>query len=622
LDCLANPIKLSMSPQRSKRLAETRDNVSRLIHGAEALLKGYRAFLLLAGDNSPPKVKRLLKELPQLNNRFELLKKTIRSHSKSIILPIQASEDGLLSRGMFRSWMAGCHQLQSCLQALNPERAEKVQSVHELIFALHQRFVEALAPITLASRQGRIFTKKDITYVDCTTPGVLGEKSPLLRPSGKEYMEDLGLSGIVISMDEASIVNLNLGSHVGLIELLEHAEGGKGRTLRLTFSDKFDRPGDDGKSGKLRRMWFLGQLLKEIKLDKNTDNMKLGCNAVAGEMTVECSRMTSPKIMQDAFEKLIKVLRAMYNLDRQFGNKPIFEGGQWDFNLLAQRLNRDVATEADRFAFQHCLFLMSYRSGGGWYTSAACRSLLSKHHQQFVRHARRLGECQWSVFLREKPEDSLREMLMSDAISEDTRRELLHHFLLLNPKSATRLVEQVYGLGNQCFVINPSYRYRLEFYAPPGPSFGDHKEKVMNALRKHGLEYASQRVRNDKDFVLHAISEHPLELQYLSEKLRDNRDIVVAAVEKYPWALRYASERLRTDKDIIRMAIADSIDTLSFASEKVLSDREYMLDLIAKNARAFIYVASGLKDDTAFIEAAKQRNPEVLEYAASSANKV
>ncbi|WP_410493833.1 DUF4116 domain-containing protein [Endozoicomonas sp. 8E] len=33
------------------------------------------------------------------------------------------------------------------------------------------------------------------------------------------------------------------------------------------------------------------------------------------------------------------------------------------------------------------------------------------------------------------------------------------------------------------------------------------------------MAYASQRVWNDKDFVLPVISEYPMELQYLSEEL-------------------------------------------------------------------------------------------------------
>ncbi|WOG25643.1 PEP/pyruvate-binding domain-containing protein [Endozoicomonas sp. 8E] len=551
LDCLANPIKLSMSPQRTKILEEIRDTVNRLVYGAEKLLDGYRAFLSLAGNSDSPQLQSLQEELPQLSNRFETLKRIIRSELKRFILPVQTTEKGQISPVIFSKWVTDCHQLQSCLQALDPGKAEQVRSVHELIFALHQRFVKGLAPVAMASGQGNLTSKRGINYVDCSIPG---EKTPILMPSLRALMEELRLSGTVIIMNEASIVNLDLGSHVGVIELLECAEGGKGRTLRLTFSDQFDRPDDRDKSGKFRRMWFLAQLLKEIKLDQNADSMKLSCNAVAGEIIVECPRMKLSETMRNAFQKLIIVLRAMYNMDIRLKCSPIFEGGQWDFNLLAQRLNCDIATDADRFAFQHCLFVMFYWLRGGRYTTAAFCSLLSNHHQQFTHHARRLGAHQWSLFFNQEPEESLQDIFMTEEMSEDIRRELLHHFLLFEPKSATRLVEQVYDLGDQYFVINPSFSHELEFYAAPGQPLGDHKEKLRNALLKHGLEYASQRVWNDKDFVLAVISKYPMELRYLNEVLRNDRDIVMAAVAESPGVLCYAGEGLRSDKDIIQLA--------------------------------------------------------------------
>ncbi|WP_422452328.1 hypothetical protein, partial [Endozoicomonas sp. ALC066] len=116
-------------------------------------------------------------------------------------------------------------------------------------------------------------------------------KTPLLRPSDKVSIEESGLLGTVVSMDTALIVNLKLGSHMSLVELLEHAEGGKGRTLRLKFSDQFRSPDGSGEHGKLKRMWFLVQLLKVINLGEKAVSMKLGCNAVAGEIIVEYSGM-------------------------------------------------------------------------------------------------------------------------------------------------------------------------------------------------------------------------------------------------------------------------------------------------------------------------------------------
>ncbi|WP_257291260.1 DUF4116 domain-containing protein [Endozoicomonas sp. ONNA1] len=637
LDCLTSPIKLSMSPQRSELLAEIRDSVNRLVHGAEALLDGYGAYLRLADNNSVPQIQPMLDELPPLINRFGTLKQTIRSGLECIIQPLQVGKEGRVS---FRGWLAACRELQSSLQALKPGEAEQVRSVHELIFALHQRFVNALAPLTLASGQGSISSEKHITYVDCTALSNPIEKAPLLRPSCKVSIAELGCSGTVVIMDDVLIVNLKLGSHVCLIELLECAEGGKERTLRLKFSDQFYISDGIDRKGKLKRMWFLVQLLRALELDKNSDSMKVSFNAVAGEILVECPRMSTTETMQEAFAKLITALSAMYNLDSYMDRIAVFEGDQWNFSLLTQRLNGDIATEAYRFAFQHCLFSMYYKKNID--STPDCFKLLP-NHKQFVNCAQRLAEC------RGKSVGSFREILMSNEIAEETRRDLLHHLLFLDAKNATPLVEDVYlDLRGQCYVVKPSsYSYRLSFDVPPEQSLSENKEKIKKSLLKHGLEYGSQRVLNDKDFVLPFIAARPINLKYASEelkddeevaltaitqcgvflmyagpKIKDNEEIVKFAIAHYPRALEYASERLRSDKNIIQMVIDDDIDNLNCASEIVLNDREYMLELIKQNPRAFEHVAPGLKHDETLIEAARQRNSEVRQYVRKSANKV
>ncbi|WP_422410389.1 MULTISPECIES: DUF4116 domain-containing protein [unclassified Endozoicomonas] len=521
LDCLANPIKLSMSPQRSKLLAGTRDSVNRLIYGAEALLDGYKSLLQLAANRDPSKVQPWLNELPQLSNRFETLKGNIQSVSETFILPLQAGGEGQKSMGVFRQWLAACHQLQSSLKALNPNTPEQVRSVHELIFALHKRFVKALAPVTLASGQGRISGGWPVTYVDCRTPGGPFEKAPLFNRSCKVSLIRSECRGTVIIMDDALIVNLELGQHVGLIELLENAEGGKGRTLRLKFSDRFARAdGSDG-PGKLKRMWFLVQLLRAINLDGQAGNMKLSCNAVAGEMIVECARMTLRQTLQDAFVKLMTALHAIQDIDIYLKDCSLFEGDQWNFDLLAQRLDRDIATEADRFAFQHCLFSTIYDYSR---MSPDCCQLLSKQHQQFIDYVQRLEEC-WK-----KPKEHFREVLMSDEISEDTRRELLHHLLLIDAQKAIPLVEDVYpDLRDQYYVIETSScSYRMGINAPPAQSLAEDREKVKSFFLKHGLKYASQRVRNDKDLVLATIVVNPYNLKYVSKALKHDKQVVLS----------------------------------------------------------------------------------------------
>ncbi|WP_448215433.1 hypothetical protein [Endozoicomonas sp. 2B-B] len=133
LDCLADPEKLGMTPEGLKLLAETINNVNRLLHGADAMFYGYKLFLLSAGNNGSDVVNSLLAELPQLVSRFATLKQTIESGLESVSQPLH---DGGEERVSFRDWVDACHQLHFCLQSINPMEPEQVQSVRELIFVL------------------------------------------------------------------------------------------------------------------------------------------------------------------------------------------------------------------------------------------------------------------------------------------------------------------------------------------------------------------------------------------------------------------------------------------------------------------------------------------------------
>ena len=111
------------------------------------------------------------------------------------------------------------------------------------------------------------------------------------RSFGKAIIEQLSARGKVttINMVDALIVNLFLGNHIANIVLLENAEGGKGRTLRLKFFDSFY--GLNAAPGKLKRMYFLVQLLKAAGVNKEAGDMTVCINEVAGQMIVECPQM-------------------------------------------------------------------------------------------------------------------------------------------------------------------------------------------------------------------------------------------------------------------------------------------------------------------------------------------
>ena len=66
-----------------------------------------------------------------------------------------------------------------------------------------------------------------------------------------------------------------------------------------------------------------------------------------------------------------------------------------------------------------------------------------------------------------------------------------------------------------------------------------------------GIEYASEKLRSDKEIVLAAVKNDGCALEYASEELKADAEIVLAAVKNNGIALEYASKKLKADKTIV-----------------------------------------------------------------------
>lgn len=67
--------------------------------------------------------------------------------------------------------------------------------------------------------------------------------------------------------------------------------------------------------------------------------------------------------------------------------------------------------------------------------------------------------------------------------------------------------------------------------------------------------------------MLDAVKINGQELYYASEKLRDDDDVVMAAVTNKGLILKYASKRLRANKDIVKVAVLNDKRALEYISD-------------------------------------------------------
>lgn len=102
------------------------------------------------------------------------------------------------------------------------------------------------------------------------------------------------------------------------------------------------------------------------------------------------------------------------------------------------------------------------------------------------------------------------------------------------------------------------------------------------------LSYASDRLRNNKQFVLSIIKNEPSNYTSASEELKKDEDVVFSAAERDYTMLDYApskiSDNLKKDKNFISKAIAFNPKAILYASNELRKDKDFITPLILKNS--------------------------------------
>lgn len=87
------------------------------------------------------------------------------------------------------------------------------------------------------------------------------------------------------------------------------------------------------------------------------------------------------------------------------------------------------------------------------------------------------------------------------------------------------------------------------------------------SIDSSALEFASERLKNNRDIVMYAVERYGCALAFAGEKLRDDREIVLTAVRQDGIALAFASLNLRADYRIVSEAVRQCEDAIEYASE-------------------------------------------------------
>ena len=126
------------------------------------------------------------------------------------------------------------------------------------------------------------------------------------------------------------------------------------------------------------------------------------------------------------------------------------------------------------------------------------------------------------------------------------------------------------------------------------------KRKVAMKILEKGfpVHYFSKRLRNDKSNLSRALEINPLNLKYEPGSLRDNEDFMMKMISDHPDVFKYASKRLKNNKRVISLAISKSLNNKDYIPAKLWADYQFALFLVSEVSPCLLeFVPKELKND-------------------------
>ncbi|KAG2387163.1 hypothetical protein C9374_001495 [Naegleria lovaniensis] len=139
------------------------------------------------------------------------------------------------------------------------------------------------------------------------------------------------------------------------------------------------------------------------------------------------------------------------------------------------------------------------------------------------------------------------------------------------------------------------------------------REFVLHAVRNgNSIFFASEVLRSDKEIALAAVNHNGYALRFISDHLKRDKEIVLAAINQDPLSLSCAPEDVRNDKDV---AVRHDGYALQCASEQLKNDKEIVLTAVRQNGFALYHADDVLKNDQEVVFEAIKKDSETLKHA-------
>jgi|EP00927_Polykrikos_kofoidii_P069387 hypothetical protein len=138
---------------------------------------------------------------------------------------------------------------------------------------------------------------------------------------------------------------------------------------------------------------------------------------------------------------------------------------------------------------------------------------------------------------------------------------------------------------------------------------------ALSLAKKVGWDPSLAPFCDDTEIMTEAVARSPLSLQFASPRLRGDKDVVLIAVRGNWSALGHAGFVPRADAEVVREAVKQSFLALQFASILLRSDLKFMSECVQIDGNGFEFASHDLRENRAFVLEAVQRCGVMLEHA-------
>ena len=150
------------------------------------------------------------------------------------------------------------------------------------------------------------------------------------------------------------------------------------------------------------------------------------------------------------------------------------------------------------------------------------------------------------------------------------------------------------------------------------PRMTEDRAELLRLVRENEnfFNLLSEKYQDDEEFALAALEcpDNTQVLRDVSDRLRNNRDFVLDAVKRNYKALKHAGYKWRADKAIVLAAMAaepenktsSSWRSVRYATKELRSDREFMVIALQLDAGNLVCASEDLKNDREIVLTAAQ----------------